>query len=207
MKTITPSKARNGKDDAEIQSRLPVLDMRNIRVKITGDTSYISHRWSEKAITQIGNRQGHKDVPGEKPPRVPSEEYEASMHRTPEGKPGIPAVMFKGAAVTAGGRLRDRYFTKGRLNGAFYVLGDIIPIEGEPHLRQDMVRIGMGKPDIRYRAEFNKWSVVLTIRYDNSEIKPEQICRLLQLAGAKVGIGEWRPEKRGTHGMFSVTNI
>ena len=41
----------------------------------------------------------------------------------------------------------------------FHILGgDLIPIYGDdPAMREDMVRVGMGTADLRYRGEFKKW--------------------------------------------------
>ena len=33
----------------------------------------------------------------------------------------------------------------------------------DPIMREDMVRVGMGTADIRYRAEFRDWSALLRI--------------------------------------------
>ena len=79
-----------------------------------------------------------------------------------------------------------------------------MPIEGKSNMREDMVRIGMGTADVRYRPEFKEWRVKLPIRYNEDAISLDQIVNLFNLGGFGVGIGEWRPEKRGVHGMFHV---
>ena len=62
----------------------------------------------------------------------------------------------------------------------------------------------MGTADIRYRAEFKKWKATLTIRYNAHVISTEQIINLYHVAGFSIGIGDWRPQKEGSHGMFHV---
>ena len=44
------------------------------------------------------------------------------------------------------------------------------------------------------------------IRYDADKITPEQIANLLNHGGQTIGVGEWRPQKNGTLGMFHVAN-
>ena len=90
------------------------------------------------------------------------------------------------------------------LRGSFHIEGELVEIKGKPNMREDMVRIGMGTADIRYRPEFKEWSVTLPLRYNADKISLDQIVNMFNLAGFGVGVGEWRPEKDGTHGMFHV---
>jgi hypothetical protein len=71
-------------------------------------------------------------------------------------------------------------------------------------MREDMVRVGMGTADIRYRPEFTEWSVKLPIKYNADAISLDQLVNLFTLAGFGVGVGEWRPERDGQYGMFHV---
>ena len=67
-----------------------------------------------------------------------------------------------------------------------------------------MVRIGMGVADLRYRGEFKQWSTTLNIRYNANVMSMEQIVNLFNIGGFSCGVGEWRPEKGGSNGMFHV---
>ena len=71
-------------------------------------------------------------------------------------------------------------------------------------MREDMVRVGMGTADIRYRPEFPKWRAEMTLRYNADAISLDQIVNIFNLAGFGVGVGEWRPERDGQFGMFHV---
>jgi len=64
--------------------------------------------------------------------------------------------------------------------------------------------LGNGAADIRYRPEFDPWSVDLEIKYNAAVLSAEQIVNLVNLAGFSVGVGDWRPEKSGTHGTFHI---
>ena len=58
--------------------------------------------------------------------------------------------------------------------------------------------------DLRFRPEFRNWKAKLLIRYDADRVTVEQVANLLNHGGQTVGVGEWRPEKNGTFGMFQV---
>lgn len=74
-----------------------------------------------------------------------------------------------------------------------------------PSMREDMVRVGMGTADIRYRGQFDNWNMNLTISYNaNGQYSIEQILNIINAGGYACGIGEWRPEKDGQNGMFHV---
>ena len=77
-----------------------------------------------------------------------------------------------------------------------------------PSMREDMVRVGMGSADIRYRGQFDNWSINLNISYNvNGQYSIEQILNIINAGGYACGIGEWRPEKDGQYGMFHVEPV
>lgn len=74
-----------------------------------------------------------------------------------------------------------------------------------PIMREDMVRVGMGTADIRYRAEFQNWWADITIQYNkNGAFGLADIVNVINAGGFCCGLGEWRPEKDGDYGRFHV---
>ncbi len=73
-------------------------------------------------------------------------------------------------------------------------------------MRRDMVRLaGMGSPaDVRYRGSISNWEAELVVKYNNDVLSAEQTLNLLMIAGFASGLGEWRPEKNGESGTFTV---
>ncbi len=200
----TREKSPNGKSivtDAVIGLPTPQIEMMTFR--LIGTASLIMHKWSEKAIKQIEDKQQKKAQSG-KEKRNPKAEYEASMHKDADGDYAFPSIGFKAAAVTAVTQISG--ITKVFARGAFHVDGEFVKIQGKPRMRTDMVRIGMGTADVRYRGEFPEWSTDITVRYNATVISREQILNLFQTAGFAVGIGEWRPERDGSFGTFRIAN-
>lgn len=71
-------------------------------------------------------------------------------------------------------------------------------------MREDVVRIGMGTADLRYRPEFPEWTASLVVRFVASSISQESVLSLINAGGFGVGVGEWRPEKSGQNGQYRV---
>lgn len=75
-------------------------------------------------------------------------------------------------------------------------------------MRRDMVKVGMGSADIRYRAQLENWYADLTIDFnENGGKTSDQIISLINAGGYVEGIGEWRPEHTGQYGMFHVEPV
>ena len=178
------------------------INVQRISLKVEGDTPLIVHAWSAKAKKEMLDKQ-MKKAKTAKEAKDPRRDYEEAFYRLPDGSPGFPTIAFKQAAVSAGGRFSDG-LKMTELRGSFFIEGEYVKIEGEPEMREDMVRIGMGTADIRYRPEFKIWAATLPIKFNADKISIEQIVNLFNLAGFGVGVGEWRPEKDGQYGMFHV---
>lgn len=184
---------------------LPKLDNRTLEIKLVGDSPLITNAWSEKAKRMMRDKQQGKATKGREN-KVPEDEMRGATYLTADGRPGLPALSFKNAAVTACTSL-GKAITKVAARQAFHVIGDIIPIDAPaPKCREDMVRVGMGVADIRYRPEFWPWSVTVRVVYNARVISAEQLVNLFNISGFAVGVCEWRPECNGQHGMFHVGN-
>jgi hypothetical protein len=190
------------------------MNIREFDLHIIGDTPLISHAWDEKAKLMMLQKQMKKATNGREA-RDPFSEFVASLYwlsEKPEkptmddiqtGKFGFPTVAFKAAAVD-GGFQSGVLDKKTTARGAFHISGEMAEIEGIPEMREDMVRIGMGTADLRYRGEFKNWKTVLHIRYNANAMSMEQIINLFNIGGFACGVGEWRPSKDGSNGMFHV---
>lgn len=182
------------------QITLPALKIETITLMLVGDSPLIVHAWSEKQKKIMLQRQMKSAKQG-KEAKDPEADYTSSFYRTETGGYGFPAIGVKAAMVSAC-RFVDMKMTEAR--GAFHIDAEMLPVIGEPRPREDMVRVGMGTADIRYRPEFVDWRIPATIKYNASAISAEQIANLLNTAGFAIGIGEWRPERNGSYGRFHV---
>lgn len=185
----------------QIKFTIPTLALKTANLKIIGDSPLICHRWSEKAKKEMLDAH-MKKAKQKKEAKDPERDFEESLYPLPSGGFGFPAVAFKSAMVGACRFADGMKMTEAR--GAFHIQGEMVPIEGTPVLREDMVRLNGLKADIRFRGEFVEWSAILPITYNSNVISAEQIVNLLTLAGFGIGVGEWRPERNGSYGRFRV---
>lgn len=204
MARATKIKEQNQTLTTELEVRIPSINLRNMRMTLVGTSPLIMNRWSEKAKKQILDKQMKQAKQG-KEAKNPEQDYRNSIYHMPEGGYGFPTIAFKAAAVSACRFSDGTKMTFAR--GAFHIDGEYAQIVGEPSPREDMVKIGMGIADIRYRGEFQDWKAILNITYNANALSEEQIVGLFNLAGFGVGVGEWRPEKNGQFGRFKVESI
>lgn len=182
--------------------QIPRIDLETVSIRLIGDSPLICHKWSDKAKQMMLDKQQKKASTG-KVAKDPDQDYRDSLYTMDDGAYGFPTVAFKAAAVGAC-RYADMKMTEAR--GAFHIAGELIPITGTPRMREDMVRVGMGTADIRYRGEFPEWECTLPVTFNTNAISLAQLVNLFNLAGFGVGVGEWRPEKDGSYGRFHVAS-
>lgn len=162
------------------------IKIQKVNIRIVGDTPLIIHAWSEKAKrmmleAQMGLAKGKK-----KEAKDPVDDFIRSLYwltpmpeeMTEEGfqkavedgaRFGFPVTAIKQAAISAAYRLG---WSKNKMEnrGMFFIDSDedgLIEIHSDtPIMREDMVKVGMGTADIRYRGEFRNWYADLCISYN-----------------------------------------
>jgi len=173
-----------------------------LRVKVVGDTPLLIHKFGDTQKQAILDKQTHKATKRQK--RDPEAEVEEATYKTDEGEDGIKAGAFKNGLVEVAPYLPN--LDKKKLRGAVHVLGNIIPIKYKKKvINESTVKINRGMSgEVRFRPEYRDWSVTLQIKYNESLVSAEQIVNCLNYAGFHMGVGDWRPQSKGTYGTFHV---
>lgn len=204
------------------------IDIKTSHIRIIGDSPLIVHNWGVKEKREMLEKQMGKTKTKARAKKDPFDDFVNSLYwvegmpeeSTPEAfseavrdgaKWGFPITAIKCAANSAAYRmgwvknqmqLRGSYFLKSEYGYLAEVRGSV------PEIREDMVRVGMGTADIRYRGEFKDWYIDFDLEYNASgAVSLEQIINCINAGGFACGIGEWRPEKDGMFGMFHVETI
>lgn len=190
--------------------KLDPIKVKTIQVSIRGISPLISHQFSEKARKQMRDKKLGQKVKNREV-ADPESELEAATYRLSDGSFGVPATAIKNAMTEAAHK--DLGIPRTVLRRGLFIIADDTPTGGVPLvrlrtteriMREDVVRVGMGSSDLRWRPEFPKWELDLRIQYDTEWLQVETIVGLLQRAGFGIGIGEWRPERDGDFGRFEI---
>jgi hypothetical protein len=208
MASVKEVAATNGHGAEVAEIQIDRIAAETIKVPILGTTPLIMHRFSEKAKRKmLDEMQGRKSP---KQPKDPEAEYEAAFYRLADESAGFPAVAFKDATCK-GARFYGKQVTMTGLRQYLFFRGEVgddgralVRIDGEPEMREDVVRVGQGGTDLRYRPQFLEWATTLEVTYVTSALTRASVLSLIDAGGMGVGVGEWRPEKKGDFGTYRV---
>ena len=204
---------------------IKAINNERVAIRIVGDSPLIVHAWSDKAKKMMLDAQMKVTKTKARDIRDPYDEFINSLYWL-QGKPeestveafenavkngakwGFPVGAIKQAGNSAAYRngwvknqmqLRGSYFLSTEW-GEYAEIGGAIP-----EMREDMVKIGMGTADLRYRGEFKNWYIDLILEYNkDGDVTLEQLLNVLNAGGYSCGIGEWRPERDGTFGRYHI---
>lgn len=201
-----------------------VIELKPIRIKealitIKGTTPLIVNNFNEKSRQQIVDAQMKK--PKTKEERNPIEDFmRACYWLTPMPEEftqesfekalkdgarfGFPAKGIK-ASIASGAYRNGMTKDKVSLYGAFLIPEELVEIKFEEiQMREDYVRIAHGGTDVRFRPQFNNWTMTFKIEYNENTYSLEQIINYINLGGFSCGLGEMRVEKGGNNGSYTV---
>ena len=213
------------------------IEIDTVQITIVEKTPLIVHAWDEKSKRMMLEKQMGKAKKGAKENKIPVNDFINSLYwlteKPKDGADNEEAKANYNAAINAGAKFG---FSLGGIKksfaaGAFRtgITKDKVSALGTMYLkaateagnndyaeiifddlvmREDMVRVGNGVADIRYRGEFRGWRIPLLLEYNkNGAYSIEQIISFINAGGFACGIGEWRPEKGGQMGMYYLETV
>lgn len=188
---------------------LPEIQIETAQVEIVGTTGLLCQRMGQKAMNQL--RESGKAGKGKGKPRVipsPEDQFKECLYPYPSGGYGFPAKGFLLSCIrvskTVGMHMVDAATSGFRFIGEFNGEDYVVKIDGTPEIHESTVILNKTVRSPRYRALFPAWTTKLTVKYNPTIFDLQQIVNLLQYAGHHVGVGEWRPERRGDFGTFTI---
>jgi len=183
------------------------FDIKQVVIPIKSISPLIVNQFSHKATQTILDKQMGKATNKKHAVKDPQADFEGAKHISAEGWEGFPAAGFK-AAMIRGAKMIGMVMKDTQTS--FFVQADdqetqLVRIYGDSRMRQDMVRVGMGSADVRFRPEYPTWEANLTIEFNEGVLSLDQIYQLVKAAGYGCGIGEMRPEKgKFNYGRFAL---
>lgn len=169
---------------------------KGMTVTITGQTSLLMHSFPMVPIEALEKKS-------------PEEQAMLAAYTTPEGRFFIPGLNIQRALIAGA------TYSKGKGRGSLqksaaacllvspeYVLLDQAHYEIDA--RPVVVPATKGRV-MRYRPRFDKWSVTFEVEWDDTLLTEHQVRRIVDDTGQRVGLLDFRPEKKGPFGRFIVT--
>lgn len=180
--------------------------MKTFNIEIEGTTPLLMNRPSQLDI-------GDKSKSVKRETQTPREIAEAKVYVDGEGRTYIPATWFQGCIVEAG--KQKKMMGKGSAKATYSKVAgssvEINPFEIELKEKWEVFSILAVNPTTRgknvlHRPKFNKWSLSFEVTFDEEQIEVPVMKDLFDIAGRSVGVGDWRPAKKGRFGKFQVTS-
>jgi hypothetical protein len=185
--------------------------MKTVEVEIKGTAPLLVHRFTEQSETSKATRRvkvGNTD---------PREEAKNNAYIAEDGTFYVSAFSIPSAMANAG--------SNHKMRGSRKTLRFIVP--SAVMMRQDTITILNGDgpaPDfevdsrpvtipatkgkiMRHRPRFNSWNMKFNLQINDNMLDLDDAHMLLNEAGQTVGIGDFRPEKRGPFGTFLVSSF
>jgi hypothetical protein len=183
--------------------------VKTVQVEIRGTTPLLIHRFSEEAEQVKATRRIEATT------RDPRAEAEKVVYKNSRGEYFFSAAAIPNAMSAAGANHKARGTRKTLrfvVPSAVRSPSDVIVILNgsgpADHFEVDArpVTIPAKGRVMRYRPRFDDWGARFPLVVNDDLLSLEMAQQLLTEAGVGVGIGDFRPEKRGPFGTFRVVN-
>ena len=139
-----------------------------------------------------------------------ADEAKRRLYLSPDGEYCHPCEAFTKAMVRAvAGKKFGKMFATSAIKGSVFITEPhalIIDDKGKQavyHVDRRPVVVGKARI-LRCRPCFAKWRMKVALEVDAAILTTAQVRESLALAGRIVGIGDYRPEKGGGFGRFTV---
>lgn len=130
-----------------------------------------------------------------------------------DNKPYIPSVYFRNSLIEAGKQFKITGKGKSNFSKLIGATVDIFPaiitLQGDEY---NVFRISAVNPMTKgrmmvSRPKFDNWGCKFEVILNDEGVDGITIKEILEHAGKYVGVGDWRPEKKGMFGKFTVISF
>ena len=187
--------------------------MQRIEITLRGVTPLLMNRLSDEILLALHMKDKRKFSA----PRLPRDEAERKLYRQEDGQPYVPVENLMACFIAAGVFIRLDGTRQLSTNGST-LLPSFLSIEnrfcpvlnacGDPASWEVDMRQGRnpngGEAVCIIRPRFDEWSLRLSVLAALDSIPESTIRQLVDIAGANIGLCDFRPQRRGIFGTFRV---
>lgn len=187
-----------------------------VNVQITGIAPLLMNAMSQEELLNIYNKKkGAKNAA--RP--TPREAADQKVHRLANGDPCIPTKALFGSFINAGQFVRldgkrqistaKSTILPGLLTLEDHELPLLVPGKKEPATYEVDIQQGRnpngGEAVAIIRPRFDLWEVRFTVSVDQEQMPLRMAQELIEIAGRRIGLLDFRPQRKGTFGRYSIT--
>lgn len=173
--------------------------MKKIFVEITGVTPLLMNNPAAMLLPKTGlTRTTEK--------RDPQKEAESVLYINSDKKLYVPSTAIKGSMINAASYKKfDKYSAKPMIAGGMMILPEQVLLNTQKW-EIDLRTVVIQKARVpKARPKVNEWKLNFEIVYNDKLFRGELLKPILEEAGERVGLLDFRPAKLGSFGMFKVT--
>lgn len=182
-----------------------------ISVKIEGITALICNKFTDAAAESASS--GSRSSASASDRGTPLEQASTKLYVGATGLPMIPQPNLLRCLVEGGkfhkvGKSQVTTARSSMLYSCVDIEGTEIPIAHKEQWRVDTraVRIpSTGGRILTHRPMFDDWSLSFTVDVDTSIMGPKLLRAIVDDAGKRIGLGDFRPQCKGPFGRFVVS--
>lgn len=182
----------------------------HIAVTIEGITPLLMNRFHEDAEVAVssGTRTSIRGARG-----TPREQAEAKAYKDGDGNLFIPGANIFACLVAAGsfhksGRVKITTQKSSLIPAGLSVIELVCPMNTKDWEcdSRSVVIPSTGGRVMCHRPRLDKWKTTFTLDVDTDMFDPKFIRLLVDDAGKKIGLGDYRPARKGPFGRFMVSS-
>lgn len=183
-----------------------------LRVTLRGVSPLLMNKIDDATLLNL-RRPGGKRAKTAERPELPRDEAATKVYLTKDGNPFIPTENLLSCLIAAGQFVRldgkrQVSTAKSTTLPAFLSLEDeLLPLLDAPHWETD-IRPGRnpngGEMVCLVRPRFDAWRFEVNATVDLDEISMVIVRQLFDVAGKRIGLGDFRPSRKGPFGKFEV---
>jgi hypothetical protein len=178
-----------------------MINMKTMSVSIKGVTPLLFNKFAEAEIdSPVKKRAG----------AIKEKPVEDKLYLTDNNKIYTPSTHLVGAIVNDSKQFKIQGKGKSTYSKVIGSTVQIEPFQIVHNIQKwDVFSISAVNPMTRGRVmlkrpKMDEWKLEFGLIYDDEQIPEETMKNILDYAGTNVGIGDWRPDKKGRFGKFIV---
>lgn len=185
--------------------------MKNIRITIEGQTPLLMNKFHDAA--QIAATNGTRmSIVGSK--GTPHEQASLKLYTRPDGTLVIPQPNIFRAIIDAGtffkaGKSKVTTQSSSMIPACVDIPGLDFAVEHQQPWAVDSRPVVIPSTKGRilcYRPRFDDWRLSFDVEIDDQMISPQLFREIVDAAGKRIGLGDFRPARKGPFGKFVVTS-